>query len=186
MSDPTDGAVLANLSVLDAHAPSGFPADWPADYRLFFSPLDDVHGVLVSCLAAARESVAVAMYGFDDDALADILEQKLTAEHVAVQLTLDSSQAGGVHERRLLAREDYPRSIVAVGRSEKGAIMHQKIMVVDGILTVTGSTNWSASGEQQQDNECSVRLGRAVASRARARCDAIHAHMLAQGTKGAT
>ena len=175
-------SVLVDLSVLDRFAPSGFPADFPADQRIFFAPVDDVHGVLKECLQAARESLAIAMYGFDDDELADIVRSKLEAEHVAVQLTLDSSQAGGVHERELLAREDYPHTVVAVGRSERGAIMHQKIAVVDGILAVTGSTNWSLSGEGKQDNECTVRLSRSVAARCRARCDAIHAHMLRQTT----
>lgn len=172
--------VLTDLSVLDRYAASGFPADWPSDRRIFFAPVDDVHAVLKTCLAAARESIAIAMYGFDDEELADIVQSKLEAQHVAVQLTLDSSQAGGLHERVLLAREDYPNTVTAVGRSERGAIMHQKIAVVDGILTVTGSTNWSDAGEGKQDNECSVHLSRAVASRARARCDAIHAHMLAK------
>lgn len=170
--------VLTDLSVLDRFAPAGFPADFPADQRVFFAPVDDVHSVLKVCLDAARESLAVAMYGFDDDELADIIRGKLESAHIAVQLTLDSSQAGGVHERALLATEDYPNTVVAVGRSEKGAIMHQKIAVVDGILTVSGSTNWSSGGESKQDNECTVRLSRSVAARCRARCDAIHAHMV--------
>lgn len=171
-------SVLTDLSVLDRFAPAGFSADFPPDQRIFFAPVDDVHGVLAACLQAAQESIAIAMYGFDDDELADIVRTKLESDHIAVQLTLDSSQAGGAHERALLAREDYPHTVVAVGRSERGGIMHQKLAVVDGVLTVTGSTNWSLSGEQKQDNECTVRLGRAVASRCRARCDAIHAHML--------
>lgn len=170
--------VLTDLSVLDQYAAAGFPSDFPPDQRIFFAPIDDVHSVLKVCLAAAQESIAIAMYGFDDDELADIISEKLAAEHIAVQLTLDSSQAGGVHERRILAREDYPHTVVAVGRSERGAIMHQKLAVIDGILSVTGSTNWSLAGEQKQDNEATVRLSRSVASRCRARCDAIHAHMM--------
>lgn len=175
-----DSGVLSDLSVLDRFAPAGFPADFPPDQRTFFAPVDDVHGVLKVCLAAAVESVAVAMYGFDDDELADIIKAKLEAPHISVQLTLDSSQAGGVHERALLAREDYPASMVAVGRSERGAIMHQKLLVVDGVLTVTGSTNWSLAGERNQDNQLTVHLGRPMAARCRARCDAIHARMLAK------
>lgn len=171
--------VLTDLSVLDQFSAAGFPADWPADRRDFYAPVDDVHSVLKVCVAAATESLVICMYGYDDDELADILRQKLEADHISVQLTLDSSQAGGVHERALLAREDYPRTLVAVGRSEKGAIMHEKICVVDGLLTVTGSTNWSLGGEQKQDNQCTVALSRPVAAKARARADAIHAHMLA-------
>lgn len=171
--------VLTDLSVLDQFSTSGFLSDWPRTTRWFFSPVDDVHAVLKTCLGAAKESIAIAMYGFDDPELADIITEKLTAEHVAVQMTLDSSQAGGVHEKAILAQQHYPNTVVAVGRSERGAIMHQKIAVIDGILTVSGSTNWSDGGESKQDNECAVHLDRAWASRARARCDAIHAHMLA-------
>lgn len=171
--------VLSDLKVLDDFASGGFAHDWAPNYRVFYSPVDDVHSVLKTCLAAAKQSVALAMYGFDDDELADIIRQKLEDPAIVVQLTLDSSQAGGVHEKALLAKESYPSSVVAVGRSERGAIMHQKILVVDGILTVTGSTNWSLAGEQKQDNECSVHLDRAWAAKARARADAIHAHMLA-------
>lgn len=177
--------VLSDLSVLDQYAAGGFPHDWAADRRVFYSPVDQVHSVLKTCLTAARQSVVVAMYGFDDDELADIIRAKLEDPAIAVQLTLDSSQAGGVHERAILAREQYPASVIASGRSERGQIMHQKILIVDGILTVTGSTNWSESGEAKQDNECSVHLDRAWAARARARADAIHAHMLAAQAKAA-
>lgn len=171
-------SVLDDLSVLDKFAASGFPPDFPADQRTFFAPIDDVHGVLKACIAATTESLAIAMYGYDDEELADMVAKLLQDPHIAVQLTLDSSQAGGVHERALLAREDYPATVVAVGRSERGAIMHQKIAVVDGILAVTGSTNWSDAGESKQDNQLTVHRSRAMAARCRARCDAIHAHML--------
>lgn len=172
-------SVLADLSALDGYSMSGFPPDWPANCRTFYAPVDDVHSVLKTCVSAARLSLAICMYGYDDQELADIVKSKLQADHVTVQLTLDSSQAGGVHEKALLAQEGYPNTVVAVGRSEKGAIMHEKIAVIDGILTVTGSTNWSLGGESKQDNECSVHLDRAFAAKARARADAIHAHMLA-------
>ena len=170
---------FTDLTVLNEFATVPFPDDWPHNSRTFFAPIDNLHGVLKTCLAAATESIAIAMYGFDDDELADIVKEKLESEHVAVQLTLDSSQAGGVHERVLLARVDYPNTVVAVGRSERGAIQHQKIAVIDGVLTITGSTNWSDGAETKQDNQMTVTLDRAVAARHRARCDAIHAHMLA-------
>lgn len=174
-----------DLTSLDGFAAVPFPEDYPADRRTFFSPVDDVHGVLKTVLASARFSVVLAMYGFDDEELADIIKEKLEHPHIVVHLTLDSSQAGGVHERTILAREDYPNSVVVTGRSERGAIMHEKILVVDGILTVTGSTNWSDGGETKQDNECSVHLSRAFAARARDRADGIHASMVAKAKKAA-
>ena len=174
---------IASLSILDQYAANGFPPDFPDDQRTFFAPVDDVHAVLKTVVASASESLVVCMYGFDDQELADIIRKKCEDPAIAVILTFDSSQAGGVHERALLEQEDYPATIVAVGRSERGAIMHQKIAVVDGSVTVTGSTNWSDGGEAKQDNQLTVHLSRSFAARCRARADAIHSHMLATAKK---
>lgn len=159
------------------------PDDYPANLRTFYSPVDDCHGALGAVIDSATESLALAMYGLDDEDLVNRILAKLRDENVVVVLTLDSSQAGGVHERKLLAQADFPKSIIAVGRSEKGAIMHMKELVVDGRIVVTGSTNWSTGGESKQDNQLTVIFDRAEAHAARTRIDAIHAHMLAKAAQ---
>ena len=164
----------------DPHKTGGFVPGYPAAIRTYYSPVDDVHGAILELVKGARHSLIVAMYGWDDDAMQAAILEKAHDPSIYVQLTLDSSQAAGVHERKLLAAWDAPGTSIATGRSEKGAIMHLKMLVVDNAVLVTGSTNWSESGEDKQDNACVVISDAYVAGEAAARISAIHANMLAK------
>lgn len=176
---------LADMDALRRHAKEPFPHGWNPDVCDLYSPVDDVHGALVEAAGWARQSLVCAMYGFDDEDLAAVLHEKLDDQHLFVQLTLDSSQAGGVHERALLAKSDFPANSVAVGRSERGAIMHMKLLIIDGLYLVDGSTNWSDGGETKQDNQLTVRRDSLACARARARVDVIHTGMLQKMAKAA-
>lgn len=157
---------------------STFVPGYPTHALTFYSPVDDVPSVLRAVARGATKSLVIAMYGFDDEDLVKIILDRLSKANVYVQLTLDKSQAGGVHERELLAKADFPANSIAIGNSEKHAIMHMKLMVVDGLDVVTGSTNWSVSGETKQDNQLTVIRDPYVAAEAIARISAIHATML--------
>lgn len=165
------------------HKSGGFAAGYPADIRSYYSPVDDVHGAILSAIKGAKHSLLVGMYGLDDEEFVDAILEKMRDENVYVQLTLDKSQAGGVHERKLLAAADFPSNTIAVGESEKHAIMHLKVLVVDGVTLVTGSTNWSTSGETKQDNVAIIISNPYVAAEAASRLSVIHANMLTQGKR---
>ncbi|MGZ4620707.1 MAG: phospholipase D-like domain-containing protein [Blastococcus sp.] len=173
---------LNALSDLDTFKAAPFPDGYPPAVRTFYSPVDDVPGALAAVLQSASRSVVVSMYGYDDTKLNQVLRSKLQDDRVFVQLSLDSTQAAGPAEKTMLAAwaNDGTGNSIAVGHSEKGAIMHLKLAIVDGLDVVTGSTNWSTSGETKQDNQLTVIRDPLVAAEARARVDIIHDDMLKQ------
>ena len=156
---------------------------YPDDERTFFAPRDNVHGLLVALLGTAQHSIVVNMFGYDDDELNTIIQGKLADERVYVQMSLDRSQASGVHEKAILAKWNnnaFGNSIAIGTSSVHNAISHLKIVIVDGVYTVKGSTNWSLSGEQQQDNELSLNRNAVIAAETRAILDLNHDFMLKQ------
>lgn len=169
---------LHSLAILDQFKAQPFPPGYPTDVRTFYSPVDDLKGALLFLINSARHEIDVAMYGLDDDELVTAIKAKMADPAIRVRLTLDSSQAGGVHERKLLAATDFPNTSVAIGTSEHGRIMHMKLMSIDGTVLVSGSTNWSDAAEHLQDNELTVTINAARAAEARIRINAIHANMI--------
>jgi phosphatidylserine/phosphatidylglycerophosphate/cardiolipin synthase-like enzyme len=156
---------------------------YPDDQRTFFAPRDNVHGLLVALLGSAQHSIVVNMFGYDDDELNTIIQGKLADENIYVQMSLDRSQASGAHEKEILAKwsNDAFGNSIAIGTSSvHNAISHLKIVIVDGVYTVKGSTNWSLSGEQQQDNELTLNRNAVVAAETRAILDLNHDFMLKQ------
>lgn len=167
-----------NMNELNKFKTGGFPSGYPEDRKVFYSPVDNVHGALLYTMRSCARSLYLSMFGFDDQEIAYLIHSKLQDPRITVLLTLDASQATGKHEAEILAQEHYPSSIVSIGHSEHGAIMHMKEIVVDGEFLISGSTNLSTSGESLQDNECSIHQSVPLCAEATARQIAIHANML--------
>ena len=183
---------LAQYTSERAYAP-----DASADVKLFYVGRDDVHDVLKHLLSRASISIYLNMFGYDDDELNAILMAKAVDPRITMMITLDKSQAGGVHEKKLL---DLDRVQLAsfnthfiVGQSANHQISHTKGAVLDGKVCFEGSTNWSPSGEgtfvvagkaggvgyQAQNNTLGVITDRDTCARFQA--ELISEHLIAQG-----
>jgi len=173
---------LSSLTELDQFKAAPFSPGYPDTTRTFYSPVDQVHEALKALLTSANKSVVVAMYGYDDPELNSVLQSALNNENMYVQMSLDSTQAAGKAEHALLAPwlNDKIGNSIAIGHSEKSAIMHLKMVIVDGVDVITGSTNWSTGGESKQDNQLTVIRDPYVCAEARSRIDIIHDAMLKQ------
>ena len=131
------------------------------DFHLFYVGRDDVHDILKHVLSRVSVSLYLNMFGFDDAELNDILMKIALDETIMMLVTLDKSQAGGVHEKALLdadrkhnlalfnthlVTKTHVQEFV-LGQSATHQISHTKGFVADGKVAGEGATNWSASGE---------------------------------------
>jgi hypothetical protein len=126
--------------------------DASRDVHLFFVGRDDVHDLLKYILSRVSISLYLNMFGFDDDELNNIIMRQALDPTITMLITLDKSQAGGVHEKALI-EADQKYNLAAfnthfvIGQSATHQISHTKGFVADGKVACEGSTNWSASGE---------------------------------------
>lgn len=171
-----------------------FPTGDSADFRVLYVGRDDVHGALKFLLARASRSLRMNMFGYDDDELDQIIRHMIESDHVFVQGTLDKSQSGGVHEKKILAGwSEQVRNSFVIGQSATHQISHTKGGVIDGLVAWEGSTNWSGSGEgtivapdgsdtgrKAQNNTLAVYTNPVEVSRFTAELDEEHAVALQQ------
>jgi hypothetical protein len=191
----------ARLARLGTFTPEGSLTPGYGDHYLFLVGRDDVHSILHLLLSSETMGLKLNMFGYDDDVLNNDIIALMKNPNVAVQGTLDKSQAGGVHEKALLALDvagdpAFYNSFV-VGQSETHQISHTKggVLIGQG-LAFEGSTNWSASGEgtgirldpkaipepgyKAQNNTLVVTANPVFASRFAARLDVEHLAALTQ------
>jgi len=182
------GALALQMTDFDQFKATPVDSGYLPHLRTFYSPEDDVHGMLAKLIGSATKSVVISMFGYDDDQLAALLADHLNNPRMFVQISLDKSQAGGVHEKAILAKykNEMSGNSVAIGNSERGAIAHLKLIIVDGVWRVSGSTNWSTSGESLQNNEATLLRDAIACAEARAVLDITHDHMLAAMVKAGT
>lgn len=183
-------AVIAWADLGQFKAGASFPVDYNLETLAFYSPNDPgVHQVILWALLQADQAIVFNVYGFDDDEFAGVIFAAAANPKCYVQGSLDKSQAGGVHERKLLVEAGAMiGTSIAIGQSVRGAISHDKMLICQGSggsWLIKGSTNWSTSGETLQDNELTITTNRAAIAEARTIMDISHDQKLAAMAKAA-
>lgn len=176
---------MLTITDLDQYKHFGLNAGYQSNVRRFYSPWDDAHPVIMAVLGEVRTSLVLSMFGLTDAEAAAAIDKILDDDNVYTQITLDSSQFGGKTEHELLTSYKWDResNSVAIGRSERGEIVHRKMLIVNGVWLITGSTNWSLNGEQKQDNEMTVTYDAVACAEARHLLDLSHEKALTDMAK---
>lgn len=143
----------SRLLELAAFTPEGKLTPGFGDHFLFFVGRDDIHSIILYLLQHETLGFKLNQFGYDDEELNQAILDLFKNPSIQVQISLDKSQAGGVHEKRIIEADrqkdptDFSSSFTIL-ESATHQISHTKggVLLGQGIW-FEGSTNWSASGE---------------------------------------
>ncbi len=120
------------------------PGSAPGEVKVYFSPAGGATAAVVQALNNAGNEVLVQAYSFTSAPIAEAL----VAAHrrgVKVTVILDSSQRTEKYsEADFLAHNGIPTLIDAAH-----AIAHNKVMVLDSAVVLTGSFNFTKAAEEK-------------------------------------
>jgi phosphatidylserine/phosphatidylglycerophosphate/cardiolipin synthase-like enzyme len=137
----------ALVIALLALGPAAVPAQADPSWQVCFTPGGPCTEMIVGAIGAARHQILVQAYSFTSTPILAALR----AAHlrgVAVEVILDKSSAspgrGGAHysAATYLAHAGIP-----VWVDSKVAIAHNKVMVLDGDVVITGSFNFTMAAQ---------------------------------------
>lgn len=119
--------------------------------EVFFSPQDNCAREIISRIDDAKSSVYIAMYFFTSRPIAQALV-KAKDRGVDVKVCLDKEQPAYEY-----SKSEYLRNKEINTRLVGGSgIMHHKFCVIDEHMVITGSYNWTARADLENDESLVV------------------------------
>lgn len=129
-----------------------------------FAPEDDVIGAIVKELSKAKESIKFMGFSFTHDDLANVLMAK---SKNGVQISgifeyLGSGNASSAYGKLLNGNNNIKLYIKKPAQAK--ALMHHKVFIIDGKVTITGSFNFSKNASVDNDENVLIINSTTVAS----------------------
>lgn len=106
-----------------------------------FSPGGNCSSIIVQWVERANSSIHILIYSFTLDEVRDALIQA-RSRGVEVKVVMERSNANGTGSEY----QNLKSAGIDVRLDTNSADMHDKVMIVDGHIVVTGSMNWSNTG----------------------------------------
>ena len=140
----TKTVVIGPAQTVTTTVGAAFPAE------VFFSPRGECKQQVIRWINAANSSIHVLIYSFTlDDVGAALISARQRG--VEVRVLLEESQISQYSEYAQLKAAG-----VSVKNDTNSALMHHKLAIVDGYVTLCGSFNWSTSAEERNNENLLV------------------------------
>lgn len=117
-----------------------------ADAQVYFSPNGGCQNAVIAEISKAQKTIDIAMYYLTSREIAQEL-LKARDRKIDIRIVLDQSQENQTYSksRYLIKNGIEVRYCVCSG------LMHNKFAVIDGKVLITGSFNWTATADQQNE-----------------------------------
>jgi len=145
LADRSTGDTNTQSSGTPPAATPGGSASAASDVEVHFSPGGGCTQAIVAEIDRARESVLVQAYSFTSRPIGKALVDA-HRRGVPVTVILDDENERGEH----FSEADFlSRAGIAVYLDAQHAIAHEKIMLIDGKVVITGSFNFTRAAEER-------------------------------------
>ena len=112
---------------------------------IYFSPNGGCERQVIEWIGRANRSIHVLIYSFTLDSISDAL---IEAHNRGVEVKV-------VFEKNQITRYSEYQKLKAAGvqvrNDTNSGYMHDKVMIIDGLIVLTGSFNWSANAEKRNN-----------------------------------
>jgi phosphatidylserine/phosphatidylglycerophosphate/cardiolipin synthase-like enzyme len=125
---------------------------------VYFSPNGGCEEAVLAWIGRANESIHVLIFSFTLDSVGDALLDAY-GRGVEVKVVFEKGQISQYSEYQRLADAG-----VSVRNDTNPDYMHDKVMIVDGAFVLTGSFNWSANAQENNNENLIVLEGEDIAS----------------------
>jgi len=118
----------------------------PLEDEIAFSPEEDTFGRIIETLSKAKKSVKIAMFAFTDKRIVNYLKV-LSVHGVEIQVILDRDW----NLTNVYSSLEALSQFTTTQLDYCDALLHEKFLIVDDKILLTGSYNYTLSAESKND-----------------------------------
>jgi len=112
---------------------------------IYFSPRGGCESQVIGWIRRANKTIHILIYSFTLDSISDALIEA-HSRGVEVKIVFEKNQITKYSEYQKLKVAG-----ISVRNDTNSGYMHDKVMIIDGIIVLTGSFNWSTHAERENN-----------------------------------